>query len=123
MPSCQVHKLLRLGERFETRSPRKVDVNLIFKLQMRHILSHTSASFGLKAGMKIELVLAACAWKHCEGFANTAMCFNGSCYSTESGLLVGDVEHKLAWRHGSPTLPGEDKENVVRKVMKNTFFR
>ena len=84
MLSCQVHKLLRLRESFETRSPRMIDVNLIFKLQICHILSHTIATFGLKAGMKIELVLAACAWKHSEGLANTAICFDGNCYSTES---------------------------------------
>ena len=59
-----------------------IDVDLMFKSQICH-MSHTIASFGLKAGMKIERVLAACAWKHSEGLANTARCFDGS-FSTES---------------------------------------
>ena len=71
----------------------QVDLNLIFKLKICHILSHTIASFGLKAGIKTELLLAACAWKHSEGFANTAICFDGSCYSTES------CDHLLVARH------------------------
>ena len=43
---CSAAKSISFRESFETRSPRKVDVNLIFKLQICHILSHTIASFG-----------------------------------------------------------------------------